>query len=70
MDLLWQYTVPVKSLDTPTHSRVFLYFYYFLLCSATEIGLVDKGKGWDQLKSGKLRGDPSTYTTLMEMLVL
>ena len=23
------YTVPVKSLDTPTHSRVFLYLYYF-----------------------------------------
>uniref|UniRef100_A0A674DS39 Uncharacterized protein n=1 Tax=Salmo trutta TaxID=8032 RepID=A0A674DS39_SALTR len=26
------YTVPVKSLDTPTHSRVFLYFDYFLHC--------------------------------------
>jgi hypothetical protein len=26
------YTVPVKSLDTPTHSRVFLYFYYFIHC--------------------------------------
>ena len=25
-------TVPVKSLDTPTHSRVFLYFDYFLHC--------------------------------------
>uniref|UniRef100_A0A8C7CQ39 Phosphatidylinositol-4-phosphate 5-kinase type 1 gamma n=1 Tax=Oncorhynchus kisutch TaxID=8019 RepID=A0A8C7CQ39_ONCKI len=25
-------TIPVKSLDTPTHSRVFLYFYYFLHC--------------------------------------
>ena len=25
-------TVPVKSLDTPAHSRVFLYFYYFLHC--------------------------------------
>ncbi|CAB1351332.1 unnamed protein product [Coregonus sp. 'balchen'] len=25
-------TVPVKSLDTPTHSRVFIYFYYFLHC--------------------------------------
>jgi hypothetical protein len=25
-------TVPVKSLDTPTHSRVFLYFIYFLHC--------------------------------------
>ena len=24
------YTVPVKRLDTPTHSRVFLSFYYFL----------------------------------------
>uniref|UniRef100_A0A8C8EW57 exodeoxyribonuclease III n=1 Tax=Oncorhynchus tshawytscha TaxID=74940 RepID=A0A8C8EW57_ONCTS len=24
------YTLPVKSLDTPTHSRVFLYLYYFL----------------------------------------
>ena len=24
--------VPVKSLDTPTHSRVFLYFDYFLHC--------------------------------------
>ena len=23
---------PVKSLDTPTHSRVFLYVYYFLHC--------------------------------------
>ena len=23
-------TVPVKRLDTPTHSRVFLYLYYFL----------------------------------------
>ena len=27
-----RHTVPVKSLDTPTHSRVFLYFYYFLHC--------------------------------------
>ena len=27
-----KYTVPVKRLDTPTHSRVFLYFYYFLHC--------------------------------------
>ena len=27
------YAVPVKSLDThTTHSRVFLYFYYFLHC--------------------------------------
>ena len=26
------YTVPVKSLDTPTHSRAFLYLYYFLRC--------------------------------------
>ncbi|KAM9412450.1 vacuolar protein sorting-associated protein 26A-like isoform 2-T2 [Salvelinus alpinus] len=26
------YTVPDKSLDTPTHSRVFLYFDYFLHC--------------------------------------
>ena len=26
------HTVPVKSLDMPTHSRVFLYFYYFLHC--------------------------------------
>ena len=26
------FTVPVKSLDTPTHSRVFLYFYYFSHC--------------------------------------
>jgi hypothetical protein len=26
------YTVPVKSLDTPTHSRVFLYFHYLLHC--------------------------------------
>ena len=25
-------TLPVKSLDTPTHSRVFLCFYYFLHC--------------------------------------
>lgn len=25
-------TVPVKNLDTPTHSRVFLYFYSFLHC--------------------------------------
>ena len=34
MDLLEMYThtVPVKSLDTPTHSRVFLYFDYFLHC--------------------------------------
>ena len=24
--------VPVKGLDTPTHSRVFLYFYYLLRC--------------------------------------
>jgi hypothetical protein len=29
------HTVPVKSLDTPTHSRVFLYFYYFLHCRIT-----------------------------------
>ena len=28
-------TVPVKSLDTPTHSMVFLYFYYFLHCWIT-----------------------------------
>ena len=26
------YTVPVKSLDTPTHLRFFLYLYYFLYC--------------------------------------
>ena len=26
------YTVPVKNLDTPTHSRVFLYFDYFIHC--------------------------------------
>ena len=26
------YTVPVKSLDTPTHSRVLLHLYYFLHC--------------------------------------
>jgi hypothetical protein len=26
------HTVPVKSLDTPTHSRVFIYFYYFIHC--------------------------------------
>ena len=26
------HTVPVKSLDTPAHSRVFLYLYYFLHC--------------------------------------
>ena len=26
------YTVPVKGLDTPTHSRVFIYFYYFVHC--------------------------------------
>jgi hypothetical protein len=26
------YTVPVQSLYTPTQSRVFLYFYYFLHC--------------------------------------
>jgi hypothetical protein len=26
------YTVAVKSLDTPTHSRVFIYLYYFLHC--------------------------------------
>ena len=25
-------TVPVKCLDTPNHSRVFLYFYFFLHC--------------------------------------
>ena len=25
-------TVPVESLDTPTHSRAFLYFHYFLHC--------------------------------------
>ena len=27
-----KHTVPVKSWDTPTHSRVFLYLYYFLHC--------------------------------------
>ena len=27
-----RHAVPVKSLDTPTHSRVFLYFKYFLHC--------------------------------------
>ena len=27
-----RHTVLVKSLDTPSHSRVFLYFYYFLHC--------------------------------------
>ena len=27
--------VPVKRLDTPTHSRVFLYFDYFLHCKIT-----------------------------------
>jgi hypothetical protein len=26
-------TVPVQGFDTPTHSRVFLYFYYFLQCT-------------------------------------
>uniref|UniRef100_A0A4W5RNG0 Prokineticin 2 n=1 Tax=Hucho hucho TaxID=62062 RepID=A0A4W5RNG0_9TELE len=26
------YSVPVKSLNTPTHSRVFLYLYYFIHC--------------------------------------
>jgi hypothetical protein len=26
------HTVTVQGLDTPTHSRVFLYLYYFLLC--------------------------------------
>ena len=30
--VLRKYTVPVKSLDTPTHSRIFPYFYYFLHC--------------------------------------
>jgi hypothetical protein len=30
---IYIYTVPVKRLDTPTHSRVFLYFYYFLHCT-------------------------------------
>ncbi|CAB1347760.1 unnamed protein product, partial [Coregonus sp. 'balchen'] len=30
--LLCVCTVPVKGLDTPTHSRVFLYFYCFLHC--------------------------------------
>ena len=30
------YTVPVKSLDTPNHSRVFLYLDYFLHCRIIE----------------------------------
>ena len=30
LSLIFICTVPVKSLDTPTHSRVVLYFYYFL----------------------------------------
>jgi hypothetical protein len=29
ISLINKYTVPVKSLDTPTHSRVFLYFLLF-----------------------------------------
>ena len=29
------HTEPVKGLDTPTHSRVFLHFYYFLHCRIT-----------------------------------
>ena len=37
------YTVPVKSLDTPTHSRVFLYFYYFLHCTI----IVKTSKLWN-----------------------
>ena len=28
----WPYTLLVKSFRTPTHSRVFLYFYYFQHC--------------------------------------
>uniref|UniRef100_A0A8C7T4S5 Exocyst complex component 2 n=1 Tax=Oncorhynchus mykiss TaxID=8022 RepID=A0A8C7T4S5_ONCMY len=32
MCVLRECTVPVKSLDTPTHSKVFLYLYYFLHC--------------------------------------
>ena len=30
--ILLIYKVPVKSMDTPTHSRVFLYLNYFLHC--------------------------------------
>jgi hypothetical protein len=30
--VLKKYIVPVKSVDTPTHSRVFLNFYTFLHC--------------------------------------
>ena len=37
------FIVPVNSLDTPTHSRVFLYFYYFLHCRI----IVMKSKLWD-----------------------
>ena len=35
-------TGPVKSVDTPTHSRFFLYFYYFLHCRI----IVETSKLW------------------------
>ena len=37
------YTLPVKSLDTHTHSRVFLYFYYVLQC----VIIVKTSKLWN-----------------------
>uniref|UniRef100_A0A8C7NZY0 EF-hand domain-containing protein n=1 Tax=Oncorhynchus mykiss TaxID=8022 RepID=A0A8C7NZY0_ONCMY len=42
-------TVPVKSLDTPTHSRVFLYFYYFLHCRI----IVKTSKIWNHVVTKK-----------------
>jgi hypothetical protein len=32
VEIVGLHTVPVKSLDTPAHSRFFFHFYYFLHC--------------------------------------
>ena len=43
--MTYPYTIPVKSLDTPTHSRVFLYLYYFLHCRI----IVKTSKLWNNI---------------------
>ena len=48
MQFYWSrtHTVPVKSLDTPTHSMIFLYFDYFLHCRI----IVKTSKLWNNTK--------------------
>ena len=43
-ELMMKTTVPVKSMDTPTHSRIFLNFYYFLHCRIIIIIIVKTSK--------------------------